>query len=159
VSTLFPTQPHTWQATGEGDTVLTSGAEVLAALRKTKIEKAPGPDCIPTTALHTLVANYPGIFTEMYNMCLTQRTFPIGWKRQRLVLIPKPGKLNDDASLYRHLCMLNTTGKIFERLICSHLEKELDQLRALSDHQFGFRRKRSTIDAIQTVTQLAANAA
>jgi len=54
--------------------------------------------------------------------------------------------------------MLNTTGKIFERLICTHLEKELDQLRALSDHQFGFRRKRSTIDAIQPVTQLAANA-
>jgi len=54
--------------------------------------------------------------------------------------------------------MLNTTGKIFERIICTHLEKELDQLRALSDHQFGFRRKRSTIDAIQTVTQLAANA-
>jgi len=54
--------------------------------------------------------------------------------------------------------MLNTTGKVFARIICTHLEKELDQLRALSDHQFGFRRKRSTIDAIQTVTQLAANA-
>ncbi|XP_070851477.1 uncharacterized protein [Drosophila suzukii] len=76
---------------------------------------APGPDCIPNAALHTLVANYPGIFTEMYNMCLTQRTFPIRWKRQRLVLIPKPGKFNDD-------------------------------------------RKRSTIDAIQAVTQLAGNA-
>jgi len=42
---------------GESDTVLTSEAEVLAALRKTKIEKAPGPDCIPNAALHTLVAN------------------------------------------------------------------------------------------------------
>ncbi|XP_070854985.1 uncharacterized protein [Drosophila suzukii] len=145
-------------ATGEGDTVLTSEAEVLAELRKTKIEKAPGPDCIPNAALHTLVANYPGIFKDIYNRCLTQRTFPIRWKRQRLVLIPKPGKLNDDASSYRPLCMLNTTGKIFERIICTHLEKELDQLRALADHQFGFRRKRSTIDAIQTGTQLAANA-
>jgi len=33
VSTLFPTQPPlTWQAAGEGDTVLTTEAEVLAAL-------------------------------------------------------------------------------------------------------------------------------
>jgi len=112
VSTLFPTQPPiTWQATGESDTVLTSEAEVLAALRKTKIDKASGPDGIPNAALHTLVANYPGIFTELNNMCLTQRTFPIGWKRQRLVLVPKPGKVNDDASSYRPLCMLNTTGK------------------------------------------------
>jgi len=51
VSILFPTQPPlTWQATGEGDTVLTSEAEVLAALRKTKFEKAPGPDGIPNAA-------------------------------------------------------------------------------------------------------------
>jgi len=40
----------------------------------------------------------------------------------------------------------------------THLEKELDQLKAILDHQFGFRRKRSTIDAIQAVTQFAANA-
>jgi len=99
VSILSPTQPPlTWQAIGECDTVLTSEAEVLAALRKTKIEKAPGHDGIPNAALHTLVANYPGIFTEMYNRCLTQRTFPICWKRQRFVLISKPGKVNDDAS-------------------------------------------------------------
>jgi len=66
VSTLFPTQPPlTWQATGEGDSLLTSEAEVLAALRKIKIEKAPGPDCIPNAALHTLVAHYPGIFREL----------------------------------------------------------------------------------------------
>jgi len=35
--------------------------------QKTNIAKAPGPDGIPNAALHTLVANYPGIFTEMYN--------------------------------------------------------------------------------------------
>jgi len=144
VSTLYATQPPlTWQATGEGDTAFTREAEVLAALRKTKIGKAPGPDGIPNAALHTLVPNYPSILTKMYNTCLIQRTFPIGWKRQRLVLIPKPGKLNDDPSSHRPLCMLSTTGKIFERIICTH---------------FGFRRKRSTIDAIQVVTQLAANA-
>ncbi|XP_070855029.1 uncharacterized protein [Drosophila suzukii] len=102
VSTLLPTQPPlTWQASGEGDTVLTSEAEVLAALRKTKIEKAPGPDGIPNCALHTMVANYPGMFTEMYNRFLTQRTFPIGCKRQRLVLIPKPGKNSTNLERYR----------------------------------------------------------
>jgi len=33
-------------------------------------------------------------------------------------------------------------GKIFELIICTHLEKELDELRVLSDHHLGFRKKR-----------------
>jgi len=65
MSTLFPTQPAlTWQATGEGDTVLTREAKVLAALRKTEIAKVPGPDGIPNAALHTLVADYPRILSR-----------------------------------------------------------------------------------------------
>jgi len=86
VSTLFPTQPPlTWQATGEGDTVLTSEAEVLAALRKTKIEEAPGPDGIPNAALHTLVTNYPGIFTSKVG------AYPkTGQDERRRILIQTP---------------------------------------------------------------------
>ncbi|KAH8299223.1 hypothetical protein KR059_002074, partial [Drosophila kikkawai] len=47
---------------------------------------------------------------------------------------------------------------IFERIICSRLEAKIEERGALSSHQHGFRKKRSTIDAIREVTQLAENA-
>ena len=49
---------------------------------------------------------------DIYNSCLTEGTFPPIWKRQRLVLIPKKGKPNEDPSSYRPLCMLDTVEKI-----------------------------------------------
>ncbi|XP_070144861.1 uncharacterized protein [Drosophila kikkawai] len=135
-----------------------SEEEVMSAVASSKISKAPGPDGIPNAALHAVIRANTSLFTELYNKCIGERTFPRIWKQQRLVLIPKPGKLNDDPSSYRPLCMLNTLGKIFERIICSRLEREIEERGALSGHQHGFRKKRSTIDAIREVTQLAANA-
>ncbi|KAH8280198.1 hypothetical protein KR054_006248, partial [Drosophila jambulina] len=69
--------------------------------------------------------------------------------RQRPVLIPKPGKQNDGPSSYRPLCVLNTLGKMFERIMSNKLEREVEERGALSSHQHGFRNKQSTIDAIR----------
>nr|XP_041632504.1 uncharacterized protein LOC121502829 [Drosophila kikkawai] len=110
------------------------------------------------TALHAIVKAYPKLFVQLYNICIAEKTFPRVWKKQRLVLITKPVKLNDDPSSFRPLCMLNTIGKIFERIIGNKLEREIEERGALSTHQHGFRKKRSTIDAIREVTQLAENA-
>ncbi|CAB0033705.1 unnamed protein product [Trichogramma brassicae] len=77
------------------------------------------------------------------------------WKRQTLVLLPKPGRPPDAPSSYRPLCMLDTAGKIFERIICRRLEVYTEGPSGLSDHQHGFRRGRSTIDAIESVTAAA----
>ncbi|CAB0038342.1 unnamed protein product, partial [Trichogramma brassicae] len=73
------------------------------------------------------------------------------WKRQRLVLLPKPGKPPEEPSSYRPLCMLDTAGKILERIICDRLEAITESPEGLSDHQYGFRKGRSTINAIENV--------
>ncbi|XP_070067110.1 uncharacterized protein [Drosophila virilis] len=83
---------------------------------------------------------------------------PDGIPNGRLVLIPKPGKELDDPSSYRPLCMLDTMGKIFERIICNRLECKLAEVRGLSERQFGFRKHRSTTDAIRAVAELAEDA-
>ncbi|KAL7298855.1 hypothetical protein TKK_0007965 [Trichogramma kaykai] len=82
--------------------------------------------------------------------------FPSPWKRQRLVVLLKPGKPPDAPSSYlRPLCMLDTAGKILERIICGRLEVYTEALAGLSDRQHGFRRGRSTIDAIESFTTAA----
>ncbi|CAB0033685.1 unnamed protein product, partial [Trichogramma brassicae] len=80
------------------------------------------------------------------------------WKRQRLVPLPKPGKPPDEPSSYRPLCMLDTAGKILERIICDRLEAFTERPGGLSERQYCFRKGRSTIDAIQDVISTAREA-
>ncbi|CAB0032520.1 unnamed protein product [Trichogramma brassicae] len=61
-------------------------------------------------------------------------------------------------SSYRPLCMLDTAGKILERIICDRLEAITESPKGLSDHQYGFKKERSTINAIENVIATAQEA-
>ncbi|CAB0038652.1 unnamed protein product [Trichogramma brassicae] len=132
--------------------------ELKGAQSRIKERSAPGPDGIPNSALKIAIAARPDIFLRVYTMCLETGVFPSGWKRQRLVLLPKPGKPPDMPSSYRPLCMLDTAGKILERIICDRLEAFTERPGGLSERQYGFRKGRSTIDAIEDVVSTAREA-
>ena len=62
----------------------------------------------------------------------------------RFLAIPKPG---GDPSLpkgYRPISLLSCISKVLERIVTNHLTFYLETQLQLSDHQFGFRRTRST---------------
>ncbi|CAB0040752.1 unnamed protein product [Trichogramma brassicae] len=132
--------------------------ELRGACGRIRDGAAPGPDGVPNRALKLAVARRPGAFLQVYSACLSGGVFPSPWKRQRLVLLPKPGKPPDAPSSYRPLCMLDTAGKILERIVCRRLEVYTEAPDGLSDHQHGFRRGRSTVDAIESVTAAAREA-
>ncbi|CAB0038639.1 unnamed protein product [Trichogramma brassicae] len=132
--------------------------ELKGAQSRIKERSAPGPDGIPNSALKIAIAARPDIFLRVYTMCLKTSVFPSGWKRQRLVLLPKPGKPPDEPSSYRPLCMLDTAGKILERIICDRLGAFTERPGGLSERQYGFRKGRSTIDAIEDVISTAREA-
>ncbi|KAG5897658.1 hypothetical protein JTB14_024487 [Gonioctena quinquepunctata] len=46
------------------------------------------------------------------------------------------------------MCLLDSLGKMAEHIIKHRLEQELEDKNGLSRRQFGFRRRRSTIDAL-----------
>ncbi|CAB0038071.1 unnamed protein product [Trichogramma brassicae] len=58
--------------------------------------------------------------------------------------------LRRDRARLRPLCMLDTAGKILERLICDRLEAITESPGGLSDHQYGFQKGRSTINTSRT---------
>lgn len=74
-----------------------------------------------------------------------------------MVLIPKGGVLGaaDDPAAYRPICLLDTLGKLYEQLIKGRLECELEDRAVLSDRQYGFRRGRGTIHAVERVVEVA----
>lgn len=100
------------------------------------------------------------MFEEVFNRCMEHGVFPKPWKRARLVLLRKGEKPADLPSSYRPLCMLDITGKFFEKIRCNRIEKFFTSTQTgLSDNQYGFRKGRFTVDAIGKVMSEVAGAA
>lgn len=142
-----------------GDESLTiTQEELYAACKRIGDNKTPGPDGIPNKALKFAIRERPDIFIQVFQKCLAEGVFPNQWKLQNLVLIPKGSKSPEGATSYRPICLLNSMGKILERIIYDRLLQHAEQREALSEHQYGFRKSRSTIDAVNMVKKIATNA-
>lgn len=163
VTTLFPDQPELAYSEGlpsdhRSDAPAITEAELLAACSRAGDSKAPGPDGVPNVALKAAIRTRPDVFLRTYNACLVEGVFPSRWKKQRLVLLPKGNKPPDEPSSYRPICLLDTAGKVLERIICNRLEEYAEGVRGLSSSQYGFRKARSTVDAINVVVGAARRA-
>ena len=77
------------------------------------------------------------------------------WKKQWLVLIRRGKGDPEDPSTYRPLCMLDTSGKLLERIFKPRLSAAIENGGGLSARQYGFRPGCSTIDALREVTEPA----
>lgn len=132
--------------------------ELQQACKNIGDKKAPGPDGIPNAALKTAIHERKDLFLKTFQKCISERVFPTRWKIQRLVLIPKDNKPLGEPSSYRPICLLDTMGKILERIIYNRLLPIVEGKGALSEHQYGFRRSRSTIDAVNAVAEIALSA-
>lgn len=151
--TPWPVPPYSDAAVLEEATI--TNEELLEAARALKANKAPGPDGIPNQALKLAVQECPDMFRTALQKCVNEGVFPDRWKRQRLVLLPKPGKPPGDPSAYRPICLIDTVGKLLEKVILNRLTRYTECASGLSDSQFGFRKGRSTVDAINTVLETA----
>ncbi|KAF2891251.1 hypothetical protein ILUMI_14922 [Ignelater luminosus] len=77
------------------------------------------------------------------------------YKEAGLYLIEKPVK-QDDRKAYRSICVLSSTNKLFGHILCGRIRKafEVEQARP-SERQFGFRKDKSTIDALGEVKKFS----
>lgn len=125
--------------------------ELQNAANSLKTKIAPGPDGIPNEVVKSIAKINPEALIEVYNTCLENGTFPETWKAARLVLIRKGDKPLGEPSSYRPLCLLDCLGKLLEKIIDNRLREFLDTNDGLHERQFGFRKGRSTIDALNTL--------
>ncbi|KYB24913.1 hypothetical protein TcasGA2_TC034914, partial [Tribolium castaneum] len=129
--------------------------ELRDAARRLKSGKAPGPDGVPGEIIKIMVEERPDTLLEIFNRCAKDSTFPDCWKIARLILLPKPGKLNRTANAFRPICILDASGKLYEYLLYKRLDDEIEQRGGLSPFQFGFRKGVSTVHAIDEVIRTA----
>ncbi|XP_050559942.1 retrovirus-related Pol polyprotein from type-1 retrotransposable element R1 isoform X2 [Spodoptera frugiperda] len=131
-------------------------AEMRAAVRRMGAKNtAPGPDGLHGKAWVLASEALGPRLLGLYSACLERGQFPLQWKTGKLVLVKKPGRPADSPSAYRPIVLLDEVGKVFERIISNRLVAHLSGFGPdLADGQFGFRRGRSTVDAIMRVRDL-----
>ncbi|KAK3522749.1 hypothetical protein QTP86_032027, partial [Hemibagrus guttatus] len=107
------------------DTPLTmSSAEVHMALRKTNPWKAAGPDNIPGRALMVCLLELANVFTDIYNLSLTQALVPTCFKSTTIIPLPTKNTvtcLND----YHPIALTPIAMKYFERIVMSHMKRNI----------------------------------
>lgn len=93
------------------------------------------------------------IISHLANLCFRKGIFPTLLKKSIVTPVYKIGN-KKDISNYRPISVLSVISKVIERLINSRLTGYLEIFNILSSSQFGFRRAKSTEDAILGLTSL-----
>jgi len=96
--------------------------------------------------------------TATYIACLRTGRFPVNWKIAKILPIAKPGReKSDDTSKYRPISLLNTEGKVLEKLLSKRLTHHLYTTEYLNENQYGFTPQKITVDAAMQVKQYLEN--
>jgi hypothetical protein len=77
--------------------------------------------------------------TATYNACLRTGRFPAKWKIAKNLPIAKPDReKRADTSKYSLISLLNTEGKVLEKLLSRRKTHHLRTTKYLNDNQYGF---------------------
>lgn len=132
--------------------------ELENALSKAKDNKAAGLDNLPVELYKNFDDVNKRALLKIFNACWLEGIFPKTWKIAKLIVIRKAGDRDwSDPAAYRPISLLPTIGKIFERMIVNRLNNFMSDYSCMSDHQFGFREARGTVDAIERVKSITIN--
>jgi hypothetical protein len=121
----------------------TNYSEVSWFVRHLKPRKAADPDGIQNIILQHVPRLVFKCIAKLFNRLLTLNYFPIQWKEAKIIMLPEPGKDHTSPLNYRPISLLNSLGKLFEKIILKRLNFELRKLKALRNDQYGFKRGHS----------------
>lgn len=144
------------QALDEQEIPPVSPGEILAAAKKIKIKKAAGVDKVPAAIVRILANKAPEDLSEVFTATLICG-IPREWKKARLVCIRKPNKLGTSPGDYRPISILPAISKMWEYVIKGRIEEFLGTT-GLHTRQYGFRKGKSTLDALYKVNEIVEDA-
>ena len=139
----------------EDDTegILCSREEVQHHLETLDISKSNGPDGISARMLKAVAKNIAPSVTNLFNISLKTGCFPASWKLSHIVPISKLNvPTNHGPSNYRPISLLPILSKILERHVYALITDHLSNNCPISDQQWGFQGKKSTVLALLSAT-------
>ncbi|KAL8587797.1 hypothetical protein ACOMHN_021015 [Nucella lapillus] len=131
----------------------TKGVEKL--LRNLNPKKAAGPDMIPCRLLQTVAEQLAPALTTLFRTSLETGQVPQDWKHALVQPVYKKGDRSTAAN-YRPISLTSVCCKVMEHIVRTGITNHLENCGILSDHQHGFRKKRSCeTQLILTLNDLA----
>ena len=121
--------------------------EICKVLKALKPKKSSGHDNLSTQFLKSIDENIAAPISILINKSIETGVFPDTLKIAKVIPIYK-AKAKDNFSNYRLISLLPSISKILEKIIHKRLYHFMELHELLYDNQFGFRRKHSTIDAV-----------
>ena len=123
--------------------------EIERSITSFKPFKAPGPDGIYPAMLQQGIEILKPTLLCIYSASLELGYIPEGWRKCRVVFLPKPGKLTyEEASSWRPISLTSFMLKTMERIIDRYLRRNNIEERLISNNQFAYVRGRSTDAAL-----------
>ena len=107
---------------------------------------------ISTNFIKRNISLYACHLVKLINSSFKSGEFPDKLKEARVVPIHKGGDV-DDINNYRPISILPAFSKVFERAIYNRIVGYVESVDCLFVNQFGFRRGRSTADAVNEFTR------
>ena len=96
-----------------------SVANVSKTFKQVNIHKAATPDRLPGRVLRACADQLASVFTDIFNLSLTESVISTCFKQATIVPVPKKAKvtfLND----YCPVALTSVAMKCFERLVMAH---------------------------------------
>ncbi len=127
--------------------------EVRQAVTRAKRGKACGPDGIPSDVLRNDIS--VSFLHVLFNICLHSGKVPAQWGMGTINPIPKSSTLDSrDPLSYRGITLASVLYKLYASILNERLSKWVETNDKLTDDQNGFRKKRSTVDHLSTLTTI-----
>lgn len=122
---------------------------VRETMKKLKNRKTPNQDKIPNELIKNGGSAMIEEYTKLFNIILQHGKIPEEWKNSITVPIFKKGEKTDPAN-YRGITLLSTSLKLLTKIIAD----KISSIMPIREEQQGFRRNRSTTDALFILRQL-----
>ena len=127
-----------------------SKQELINVIEKCNNSSALGPDKLTWSHIKIIIRDKDCLskLIDIANTCIDLGYWPSHFKLSTIVIIPKPNKtVYDLPKLYWPIVLLNTIGKLFEKMIGEHLQFYTISNNFIHQSQLGGLKQRSTTDA------------
>ena len=131
--------------------------EELKATIKHFKQKAPGPSEITAIQLKKLPNSMLEYYLNILNASLSMGYFPKSMKHAVMIFLPKGTSSQYEVKNYRPISLLNTEGKVFDRILNVRFSCIIEANGHVNPRQHGFRRARGTHTALATLYETISN--